>query len=104
MLVGGSVFATSKCEVAHALGTMSLPYRSPAESAPRAPRERESIDASVAPVVVLFWVASGARVVLGIARHEVFATEATLALISFVLVPWMNVERIRRRPRTTGTS
>jgi hypothetical protein len=63
------------------------------------------------PVLVLVWVASLARVVGAVWRHEVLGTEATLALMTFVAlswyafaVRWQARERRRswRRPESTG--
>jgi hypothetical protein len=45
-------------------------------------------DTNLLAVLVVFWVASIARVVSALVRHEIFGAEATLALMAVVAVPW----------------
>ncbi len=65
----------------------------PTRSGRFAPRWR---DGDVLVALLVLWVASVVRVVGAGIRHEVFGTEATLALIAFVLVPCV---LFRARPR-----
>ena len=46
-------------------------------------------DADLAPILFPFWLASVARVLVGIVRHEAFGLDASLATISLVLVPFL---------------
>jgi hypothetical protein len=89
--------------------TSASAYRSPPERpAPEASEEpdRERLH----PVFVLVWVASLVRVVGALVRHEVFGTEATLALMTLVGVSWYALavrrQALRRRRswrrRSTG--
>jgi hypothetical protein len=54
-------------------------------------------DGDVLIALLLLWVASAVRVVGAAVRHEIFGTEATLALMSLVFVPCI---LFRARPRT----
>lgn len=73
------------------------PYRSSARTDGAGRAFCEPIEPSVIPVLALFWIASGARVMLGIVRHEFFATEATLALLAFLVVPFAVRKSVRAR-------
>jgi hypothetical protein len=53
-------------------------------------------DGDVLVALLVLWIASVVRVVGASVRHEVFGTEATLAFMSFVLVPCIF---FRARPR-----
>jgi hypothetical protein len=53
----------------------------------------------VVVALLILWVASAVRVVGAAARHEIFGTEATLALMSLVFVPCV---LFRARPRAKG--
>ena len=48
------------------------------------------------PLIVL-WLGSVARVTLGFAHHEVFETEASLALLCTILLPLVAVRATRCR-------
>jgi hypothetical protein len=62
-------------------------------------RARQWRDGDVMVALLVLWVASAVRVVGGALRREVFGTEATLAFVSFVLVPCVF---FRARPRSSG--
>jgi len=67
------------------------PYRIPADSA-EATQEEPDLgcpDADLAPFLLVFWLGSLARMVLGIARHGTFGGEATLATLAVVVVPFL---------------
>jgi hypothetical protein len=53
-------------------------------------------DGDVLVALLVLWIASAVRVVGAGMRHEIFGTEATLAFLSFVLVPCIF---FRARPR-----
>jgi hypothetical protein len=92
----------------------------PSESSPSAyrsaterPAAEESVDGDrerLHPVLVLVWIASLARVVGAVWRHEVLGSEATLALLTVVGLSWYALavrrhardqRRSWRRPPTT---
>lgn len=65
------------------------PYRcpeAPSGDAPDGPEE--TFTEALHPVLLLVWVASLARVVGAVYFREVLGTEATLALMTLVAVPW----------------
>lgn len=45
-------------------------------------------------VAAVFWLASLSRVVVALVAHEVFATEASLAALFVVVVPWALAPRL----------
>lgn len=57
-------------------------------------------DGDVLVALLVLWIASVVRVWGAAVRHEVFGTEATLALLTFVLVPCIF---FRARPRRIAT-
>jgi hypothetical protein len=62
------------------------PYRLPAVR--RAPVEPERLlDTDLVAPLVVFWIASVARVILGVARRERCSTEGALAMLAGVFVP-----------------
>lgn len=67
------------------------PYRTPIErvDATREVVARDCPDRDLLPVLLLFWMASVARVAFAVAHHETFGGEATLATLAVVLVPFM---------------
>jgi hypothetical protein len=69
-----------------------LPIRRPGpERAPSAELVNDEIigDRDLVPVAVILWVASVARGALAFQGSEEFNSEATLALGSVFLVPWL---------------
>lgn len=67
------------------------PYRTakpPSELAQHA-RWTHGGDTELLPVLAVFWVASVLRVICAFARHEIFATEATLAVCVGLVMPWL---------------
>ena len=72
------------------------PYRTPATPAPTAgssETEEPCPDADLRPVFVVLWLGSGARVVIGIADHEIFGAEGTLALLAVLIIPYLSRRR-----------
>jgi hypothetical protein len=69
------------------------PYRLPAQV-----HETETgsscPDSDVLPLLVVFWLASVARVIVGFVRHEAAGTEATLASLAVVSVPFLFKEPV----------
>ena len=68
------------------------PYRKlpEVERTPAEPAEDERYpDSDLWPVFIVFWLASVVCVVVALLRHETFGTEATLAALAIVLVPWL---------------
>ena len=61
------------------------PYRSPSPAARDARPRFFERDLGVA--FVLVWLGSVARVVVGVARHQPFGAELTLAAFAVVLIP-----------------
>ena len=55
----------------------------------RAERESQYPDRDLLAVLFLFWLTSMARVIVGVARHEDFGAEGTLALLTVLLGPWL---------------
>jgi hypothetical protein len=45
----------------------------------------------------LLWLSGLVRVVLALQNHEVFGTEATLALMTVLVLPWLTLEWLRAR-------
>ncbi len=77
------------------------PYRQTGQE-PRAPKRRALFeDLSVLAVFGVFWVISVLRAVGAFARHEVFGTESTLALMAAIGVPLLLINR-RARPSQRG--
>jgi hypothetical protein len=68
-----------------------------AATSPRGARFKSRRNGDVLVALLFLWVASAVRVVGAAMRHEIFGTEATLALMSLVLVP---CGFFRARPRT----
>jgi hypothetical protein len=69
---------------------MDSPYRtraSASDSAVDDPDRDACPDVDVLPLLVVFWLASVARVVTGIARHEPMGAEATLAGLTVLFLP-----------------
>jgi hypothetical protein len=78
------------------------PYRTPAERTNEAgPTERVG-DTELVPFFLILWIASVARVLLGIAHSEVFGAEATLATLAMFFLPLLAKDGVlallRRRP------
>ena len=48
------------------------------------------------PVFLLLWIASVARVLVALSRHETFGTIATLSLISIPLLPLLLRREVKR--------
>jgi len=67
------------------------PYRTPAEraEATKSGPKMGCPDGDLVPLILVFWLGSITRVVLGIARHEAFAGEATVATLAGVVVPFL---------------
>ncbi|HEX7603549.1 MAG TPA: hypothetical protein VF316_18145 [Polyangiaceae bacterium] len=67
------------------------PYRTPADRADATKKELDlgCPDADLVPFLLVFWLGSLARVVLGIVRHETFGGEATLATLAVLVVPFL---------------
>jgi hypothetical protein len=66
------------------------PYRTPSEREEAGDKEdlhRGCPDRDVVPFLLVFWLCSLARLVLGIALHGTFGGEATLATLAVVFVP-----------------
>jgi hypothetical protein len=61
------------------------PYRIPSPRPARDAREVACPDRDIAPVFLAAWLGSIVRVALAVARHETFATEATVAVLAEVL-------------------
>lgn len=55
-------------------------------------------DRDLLPAMALFWAISAVRVVGALLRHEVFGTEATLALMALVAIPCAALLRRRSKP------
>jgi hypothetical protein len=80
------------------------PYRTPLESEAHEPIA-ECPDRDLLPVLALFWIGSVARVAVAFVDREGFGTEATLALVAVVFVPfqfrhalsWWRARRRRQR-------
>lgn len=61
------------------------------------------LDADLLPLAILLWVGSAVRVGYALLHHEVFRTEATLALACMALIPWLLVVTRRRyRPSSSA--
>jgi hypothetical protein len=75
---------------------MSSPYRTCAspDSAVDDPDSDALPDADVLPFLVVFWLASVARVGAGIALRETMGAETTTALLAVLFVPLMLSEPI----------
>jgi hypothetical protein len=58
---------------------------------------RRESDSGLAVVGGLLWLSGLVRVVLALQNHEVFGTEATLALMTVLLLPWLTLEWLRAR-------
>ena len=79
---------------------MSTLIQLPAQRPEQPPSRFRESAAELWPILALLWVASAARVALGLAAHEAFGAEATLALACVVLVPWFLWSEVRSsRPR-----
>ena len=67
------------------------PYRTPAERAEETKMRPEMgcPDSDLVPFLLVFWLGSAAREAFGIARHETFGGEATLATLAVVVVPFL---------------
>jgi hypothetical protein len=69
---------------------MSPPYRTPAtvEDSTASDTATEGLpDADVLPLLLVFWLASVARVWAGIARHETTSAETTFAWLVILFLP-----------------
>ena len=68
------------------------PYRQPHVPEPAANAD-EGVDVcpdgELVPILSVFWIASIVRVALGIAHHETFAIEGTLAFLFVLAVPYL---------------
>jgi hypothetical protein len=65
---------------------------------PLAPAGERDLDWELAPVAALLFLASLARVVSALWRHEPFETEPTLALAFVVGLPWLGWRWFRKTP------
>lgn len=68
------------------------PYRQHHVPEPAASADEEvdlCPDGKLLPILAVFWIASVVRVALGVACHETFATEGTLAFLSVLAVPYL---------------
>lgn len=68
------------------------PYRMPSPSEkPVDAKESEDRcpDGDLLSMMLIFWLGSVARVVLGVANHEAAGTERTLAALAVVVVPYV---------------
>ena len=65
------------------------PYRTVADVSRPEPARVRRMDGDVVVAMLVLWSASVVRVVGAVARHEVFGTEASLAFMSAVIVPWV---------------
>jgi hypothetical protein len=68
---------------------MSSPYRLASSSSYARRRASAPTDREVTLVFGLLWLVSLVRVIGAVVRHEVFAAEATLALLAVVGLPWV---------------
>jgi hypothetical protein len=75
----------------------SLPYRHAVQAEPVKRCAPHRLDADMLPALALLWVVSLIRVAGGLLRHEAFGTEATLALMAVLVLPWL---AFARAPRT----
>ncbi|HLK40362.1 MAG TPA: hypothetical protein VKU41_26605 [Polyangiaceae bacterium] len=74
------------------------PYRAPGlPAALRLEADDANPDGYLWPVFAVVWIASAARVALGIRLQEAFGAEATLALGALVGVPLLAWAALRRR-------
>jgi hypothetical protein len=74
-----------------------LPYRSSDSPSVEDTHEPDEGDSGMLLAFALFWVLSVVRVVGGLLRHEIFGSEATLALMAVVGVPWLLFKRATHR-------
>lgn len=76
----------------------SSPYRAPERSPAKAPPSRSLDDGDIPllPIFAIVWMGCLARVVFGVARHEVFGTEPTLAFLAVLFLPWIARDGLRR--------
>jgi hypothetical protein len=82
------------------------PYRRPAEPIAGAPETERDGDTELLPFFLILWIASVARVIIGVGTREVFDTEATLAMLAMFILPLLARDGIRalvrRRPNETS--
>jgi hypothetical protein len=64
-----------------------------------APEPEDLGDWDLLAIAALLWVTSVARVVLAFLHREVSETEATLAFLCVILIPWWWFAEQRRRQR-----
>ncbi|HMJ54972.1 MAG TPA: hypothetical protein VK540_23010 [Polyangiaceae bacterium] len=55
-------------------------------------------DRELFAALLVFWVISLARVVVGVACHETFGAEGSLAFLAVLLVPWLMKDAIVQCP------
>jgi Flp pilus assembly protein TadB len=81
-----------------------LPSRRPVGLGIEAQVRRESderdVEAEFRPVLALLFVASLARVLHALWRHESFDTEPTVALIFAIGLPWLAFRSLRKNRET----
>ena len=73
------------------------PYREPAvpdSTATAADEDDRCPDAELIPVFSVLWLASILRVALGIAEHERFGSEGTLAFAAIFVLPFLSKDAI----------
>ena len=67
----------------------SSPYRLRAQTDASRGAARCRANLDVLAAAVLLWTVSFARVVGAVLRHEIFGSDATLALMAIVAIPWL---------------
>jgi hypothetical protein len=68
---------------------MPSPYREVARPEDNRGRLRESLLCDdLLPFMILVWLGSVARIAVGLAHHEVFGAEPTVALALVIVLPW----------------
>jgi hypothetical protein len=82
------------------------PYRIAAERSPEPPDRAEGgEEIGFLPFAAFVWLSSVARVAMAFARGDTFGTEATLACLVAILLPWLVRDGVvgrRRRRRARG--
>jgi isoprenylcysteine carboxyl methyltransferase (ICMT) family protein YpbQ len=56
-------------------------------------------DSGLVVVGALLWLTALVRVLLGLWSHEVFGTEASLALMVILILPWLAIKQLREKWR-----
>jgi hypothetical protein len=82
--------------------TIALPREGRRGRSPQQQRPSYALgdgDSGLPVVGGLLWLSAVIRVLLGLSNHEVFATEASLALATIVVLPWLAFEHLRAKRR-----